>query len=180
MPVYYIGSIPESDYLRHYGIPGMKWGVRRYQNTDGSLTSEGKIRYKSASNEERITLKNLKAMKKDSARLSRMNDRQRARLDEDIDFYTKRLTGEVKAKGKESRENDLFRSASFEKRALSYSIAIGMKAVAATAFGCALSRITTGHYDVASNAGHSFLVGAGQLVLGLSVDELYSRAVGRY
>lgn len=33
------------DELRHYGIPGMKWGVRRYQNPDGSLTPKGKRRY---------------------------------------------------------------------------------------------------------------------------------------
>lgn len=33
------------EYLAHYGIPKMKWGVRRYQNEDGSLTEEGKIRY---------------------------------------------------------------------------------------------------------------------------------------
>lgn len=31
--------------LYHYGVPGMKWGVRRYQNKDGSLTSSGKKRY---------------------------------------------------------------------------------------------------------------------------------------
>lgn len=30
--------------LAHHGILGMKWGVRRYQNTDGSLTSAGKRR----------------------------------------------------------------------------------------------------------------------------------------
>lgn len=31
--------------LYHHGIKGMKWGVRRYQNEDGSLTNAGKKRY---------------------------------------------------------------------------------------------------------------------------------------
>lgn len=35
----------DSNYLAHYGIMGMKWGVRRYQNADGSLTVAGKERY---------------------------------------------------------------------------------------------------------------------------------------
>ena len=33
------------DYLEHYGIKGMHWGVRRFQNADGSLTAAGKKRY---------------------------------------------------------------------------------------------------------------------------------------
>ena len=31
--------------LKHYGVIGMKWGVRRYQNPDGSLTAAGKKKY---------------------------------------------------------------------------------------------------------------------------------------
>lgn len=34
-----------SNELKHYGVLGMKWGVRKYQNKDGSLTSAGKKRY---------------------------------------------------------------------------------------------------------------------------------------
>lgn len=30
--------------LYHHGVKGMKWGVRRYQNADGSLTDAGKRR----------------------------------------------------------------------------------------------------------------------------------------
>lgn len=37
--------IPHSDYLAHHGIKNQKWGQRRFQNYDGSLTSEGRKRY---------------------------------------------------------------------------------------------------------------------------------------
>lgn len=44
---YCIGSIRciPSDELMHWGIPGMHWGERRYQNYDGTLTPLGKARY---------------------------------------------------------------------------------------------------------------------------------------
>lgn len=37
--MYYITN---NDYLMHHGVKGQKWGIRRYQNPDGSLTEEGK------------------------------------------------------------------------------------------------------------------------------------------
>lgn len=35
----------EDNYLIHYGIKGQKWGVRRFQNPDGTFTAAGKARY---------------------------------------------------------------------------------------------------------------------------------------
>lgn len=39
----------ENDTLEHFGVLGMKWGIRRYQNKDGSLTPAGKRKYKISS-----------------------------------------------------------------------------------------------------------------------------------
>lgn len=42
---WYYSGFPYSDELYHHGIKGQRWGVRRYQNEDGSLTTLGKMRY---------------------------------------------------------------------------------------------------------------------------------------
>ena len=42
----YKGVFYDTYNLQHYGVLGMKWGVRRYQNKDGTLTSVGKKRAK--------------------------------------------------------------------------------------------------------------------------------------
>lgn len=42
------GNFISEDELYHYGVLGMKWGVRRYQNKDGSYTKRGMERYRQA------------------------------------------------------------------------------------------------------------------------------------
>ena len=41
--------IANEDYLMHYGIPGMKWGVRNFIDENGHLTQAGKERYSKSS-----------------------------------------------------------------------------------------------------------------------------------
>lgn len=48
-------SYDYSDHIEHHGIQGQKWGIRRYQNTDGSLTPEGKKHYQNMSDNMKDT-----------------------------------------------------------------------------------------------------------------------------
>lgn len=54
MSNYYIGNIVCANDLSHHGIIGQRWGVRRYQNPDGTLTAEGRIRYGSGKEQKKL------------------------------------------------------------------------------------------------------------------------------
>lgn len=62
--------------LYHYGLKGMKWGVRRYQNSDGTLTDAGKKRYSSNAHEDYKKAHSKKSIKQMSdAELRNRNNR---------------------------------------------------------------------------------------------------------
>ena len=59
------------NYLAHHGIKGQKWGIRRFQNEDGTLTPEGKKRYGKYYDEEgKITDEGRRVMQRKEAGLS--------------------------------------------------------------------------------------------------------------
>lgn len=53
----YLPSYKDDLYLAHHGIKGQKWGVRRFQNSDGSLTDAGRKRYSQLSYHEKYDIK---------------------------------------------------------------------------------------------------------------------------
>ena len=66
--------------LCHWGIKGMKWGVRRYQNKDGSLTPRGKKRYAQEEAKLKEREKTIKNQERTKAKLAKL-DSKKAELD---------------------------------------------------------------------------------------------------
>lgn len=74
----------ENTVLVHHGIRGMKWGVRRYQNKDGSLTPVGKKKYNAEMaklKEEAKVLKNKQATQAKLDKLDAMKQKVQAMKD---------------------------------------------------------------------------------------------------
>lgn len=66
-----------SEELTHHGIPGMKWGIRRYQNKDGSLTNAGKKRYEKELAKAKAEQKVIKNRERTKAKLDKLEEMKR-------------------------------------------------------------------------------------------------------
>ena len=92
------------DVLIHYGILGMKWGVRRYQNKDGSLTSAGKKRYSDNDNIKEAPQKNTEEPKKKSVKDMSDEELRREINRMQLEQNYLRMTGQNIEKGKSAVE----------------------------------------------------------------------------
>lgn len=92
------------DVLIHHGILGMKWGVRRYQNKDGSLTSAGKKRYSDNDDIKETPQKNTEEPKKKSVKDMSDEELRREVNRMQLEQNYLRMTGQNIEKGKSAVE----------------------------------------------------------------------------
>lgn len=84
----------ENEYLAHHGVKGMKWGVRRFQNEDGSLKAAGKARYGDAgsANKMKPSASDSKITRQVKNDYNTLDDRQfRAKYSTSKKTYAKRV-----------------------------------------------------------------------------------------
>lgn len=89
----------ESDMLQHYGVPGQKWGLRRYQNEDGSLTEEGKRHY--GYYDRGDGTKDMKRLKKDAANDAKEYARAKAYYGEGAGNRRKQIRNKISERMKD-------------------------------------------------------------------------------
>lgn len=85
--------VRRESYLEHHGILGMKWGIRRFQNEDGTLTAEGKKRYNNSEEDPETKARNAELEK-----IKRLKTTSPSKLtDDELSYLQERRKAERRA-----------------------------------------------------------------------------------
>ena len=97
----------KTDELTHWGVPGMRWGIRRYQNKDGTLTAAGKKRYDkelAALKEEQRILNN---KKRTQAKIDKLAQMRKDIDDTKVELGEKPKTRKIKEKKSKTKAEEV-------------------------------------------------------------------------
>lgn len=102
------GDIFMNQELYHFGVKGMKWGVRRYQNKDGSLTPRGRKRY-DAMSDDKLQKTLYKQVKK--ARSEQSDWSNQWNVNNTIGKYSKAAEEKYRKANKEHQDSEAYKRA---------------------------------------------------------------------
>lgn len=88
----------EENTLYHHGIKGMRWGIRRYQNPDGTLTAKGKKRYSAEMEKLKKEETILKNKQRTQAKVDRLIKKR-----QEIDDLKKKVSGKTDEVSKKTK-----------------------------------------------------------------------------
>ena len=127
--------------LFHWGVKGMKWGVRRYQNKDGSLTPAGKKRQKKLTADEK-------------ERASRKNDLKNRRTMSDAELRKKIERLKMEKEFKSLTNEDINSGKTFVNEVMSSAGKKVLTIAAAGAMAYGVKVAMTGKFDIAEAANY--------------------------
>lgn len=128
--------------LYHYGVMGMKWGVRRYQNKDGTLTAAGKKQKK----------KTLSADDKEKAR--RKSDLKKRRTMSDADIKKRIERMKLEKEFKNLTKEDISPGKKYVGEIMSSAGKKALSVVAAGAMVYGVKVAMTRKFDIKEAAGY--------------------------
>lgn len=131
--------------LYHWGVKGMKWGVRRYQNKNGTLTSAGKKRRKSQQ-------KKLTADEKERA--ARKADLKNRRTMSDADLKKKIERLKMEKEFKNLTNEDINSGKTFVNEVMSSAGKKVLTIAAAGAMAYTVKAVMTGKFDISEAANY--------------------------
>lgn len=116
----------------HHGVKGQKWGVRRFQNKDGSLTFLGRRRERKREEERRKNESESETLKRQLAIKKRRIDRRNRRTMSDEELKAKINRLKLEKELKELTDNDISKGRKFVQKVMTDS---GTKVLTGVATG---------------------------------------------